>query len=317
MTASVHEWNWKGELLTFCQHSFCSAPKYKSEQLLSLEWRSECTVECPYELITSPTNDSKYCVTTKSTTHKKKKSEAEAAEQMIDKLKKMLEPFEIKLKQLRKQKTQKEILSVVESLFTDEYINDSTFMRQWIQSNPEQWIPIHDIMNMSMLNSEFGEKSWNNDQCSRLKQVFIEMIQIKSKTLEVSNDEQYIRRKKQIDDICTKNQIRSEELKLNGNQLFADKKFQDAIKCYLDALKYDQSDYKIAMNLSLTYLKAKDLDSALKYANIAIQQQPKYAKPYARAAAVLFEMHMPKQAIATMDHAIRNTKMQNKQYIEC
>ena len=44
---------------------------------------------------------------------------------------------------------------------------------------------------------------------------------------------------------------KSEKLKNNGNQLFGERKYRQALWNYLEAMKYDESDYRIPMNLMI------------------------------------------------------------------
>ena len=84
--------DWKGQLQTFCRHYSCSIPKYASEQLISAEWCSKCTVEYPNTLLSKQNDHTTQSVTTTSTNRKKKESQADAARQMLSKLKSLLSP---------------------------------------------------------------------------------------------------------------------------------------------------------------------------------------------------------------------------------
>ena len=324
--------NWKGQLQTFCTRHSCSVPIYSSRQLISTEWEIECKVEFPKRLLFTGkqerksndcNNDNMEVVVTKATKQKKRESESVAAQSMINKLNKMLSThiLDIKhdkhLRKLRKDHSKsKKTLDILESLFIDENVENSVFMQQLIQKNDGQWILLDDILRMPVFYESYGIFGWKEHHYQQSKIVFTEMVENYSEILEISNDKQYIRRKELFDDIYPINQIKSEQLKQSGNNFFKENKYKQAINQYLEALKFNENDYKIAMNLSLSYLKIKETENALKFANKAIRIKPTLSKPYARAAAALFEMNKIRQAIATIDIAISYTKGNTEQYIE-
>ena len=309
--------NFKGELQTFCARHLFSTPKYKSIQVLQTsEWRSQCIVTFSKRLLLNEATDSKdddeqKVFITEATKQKKKESHAYAAEKMLSKLESILSDdvllnirHEKHMKKLIKDKSKLlYTLQILESLFSSSQIENSVVMQKLIESSKEQWISLDDILKMPTFQDSFGEYGWRNDQYQKSKDVFIKLIEDKSEILEISSDKQYIRRK-ELFDILIKDQTKSEKLKKCGNELFKQDKFEEAINKYLDALKYNKNDHKILMNLSLTYLKVKDMENALEFATKAINSKPNASKPYARAAQCLFAMKRLNQAIATIKIAL-------------
>ena len=209
---------------------------------------------------------------------------------------------------------QSNVLYSLEALFDAGNIRKSVFLQQLIQKNADQWISVDDILKLPQFSELFGEYGWTKSQYEQNKHIFIKMVQTESQILEISDDKQYIRRIEPFRAIGQQNQMQSEQMKQRGNELFQQKKYRECIVEYLEALRLNESDYKIAMNLSCAYLAIEEYENALKYANKSISIQPLYSKPYARAAMVLFAMNKTQKAIATIGHAIRH-QPDNQQYI--
>ena len=197
-------------------------------------------------------------------------------------------------------------LSVLESLFTDESVRHSLIMQDLLQCNDGQWISVHTIANMPMLCQSFGEYGWNEEQSQAIIALFVGMVQNHSQTLQISEDTKCIRRKELFDGILQRNESLSEKLRFEGMELLALHKYERAILKYLEAMQYNICDYRISMHLSSAYLRIKDCENALKFANKAIMLQPSFSTPYVRAAKVLYEMEQLQRAIATMEHALLN-----------
>lgn len=77
------------------------------------------------------------------------------------------------------------------------------------------------------------------------------------------------------------------ELKEKGNSALAAGNFDEAIKCYSDAINFDKSNHVLFSNRSAAYAKAGKFEEALRDAERTIEIQPNWAKGYSRKGAAL------------------------------
>ncbi|KAG5843454.1 hypothetical protein ANANG_G00151120 [Anguilla anguilla] len=77
------------------------------------------------------------------------------------------------------------------------------------------------------------------------------------------------------------------ELKDQGNKALSDGWFEEAVRCYTDALTLDPSNHVLYSNRSAAHAKKGDYESALQDACNTIELKPDWAKGYSRKAAAL------------------------------
>ena len=68
-----------------------------------------------------------------------------------------------------------------------------------------------------------------------------------------------------------------DEIKTKANNYFNKEDYENAINCYLDALKISKTSNEkliIYKNLAFTYLKLEEYESALNYCNLALELSP-------------------------------------------
>ncbi len=65
-----------------------------------------------------------------------------------------------------------------------------------------------------------------------------------------------------------------------GNKLATEKKYNEAVKQYEEALKIDPKNNQISLILGLAYANTGALDEALKYTNLAAKTEPSYTAFY-------------------------------------
>jgi len=76
-------------------------------------------------------------------------------------------------------------------------------------------------------------------------------------------------------------------LKEKGDQYIKEKLFENAVKCYSDALENDSDNHKILSNRSLAYFKLGKLEEALQDAERCIKMDPKFGRGYMRKCLAL------------------------------
>jgi DnaJ family protein C protein 7 len=81
-----------------------------------------------------------------------------------------------------------------------------------------------------------------------------------------------------------------EKIKKEGNNLYDQKKYEEAIKVYSQALQLDPDHKKynsiILINRSLSYQKLEKYNDAINDANLSIKINPKYARAYTKRANI-------------------------------
>lgn len=82
----------------------------------------------------------------------------------------------------------------------------------------------------------------------------------------------------------------AEELKKNGNEFFNNGSYNNALKYYMAALNYDQENFIICSNISLTFFKIGNYKDSLQLAEKCIKLNDKHSKGYYRKAVCLEEM---------------------------
>ncbi|XP_052268547.1 hsp70-Hsp90 organising protein-like, partial [Dreissena polymorpha] len=83
--------------------------------------------------------------------------------------------------------------------------------------------------------------------------------------------------------------LKSEELRLQGNECVKAGKYTEAVLHYTHALDTDRQNHLIYSNRSLAFLKLQQYYLAMQDANTTIRLQPKWPKGYFRKGEVEFQ----------------------------
>lgn len=79
----------------------------------------------------------------------------------------------------------------------------------------------------------------------------------------------------------------SDSSRLRGNNYFKLKRYEDALKCYMDALKDQPYEAKILINIAQVYIKWNAIDDALEFLSRVLRVDPTHTKGLSRMAHVL------------------------------
>uniref|UniRef100_A0AAV2JDT2 Tetratricopeptide repeat protein 31 n=1 Tax=Knipowitschia caucasica TaxID=637954 RepID=A0AAV2JDT2_KNICA len=81
--------------------------------------------------------------------------------------------------------------------------------------------------------------------------------------------------------------IRSKQLAAFGNRLAANEQYDEAIKCFTEAIKLNPQEYKLFGNRSFCFEKIQQFDEALSDAEIALSMEPNWIKGLFRKGKAL------------------------------
>lgn len=96
----------------------------------------------------------------------------------------------------------------------------------------------------------------------------------------------------------------SAEWKAEGNKLFGEKKFNEALECYSKAIELSPADHVLYSNRSGCYASLEDFDNALKDAEKCLEIDPKFVKGYSRKANALFNLGKEEEAVKIADEGL-------------
>ena len=105
--------------------------------------------------------------------------------------------------------------------------------------------------------------------------------------------------------------LNTTELKNEGNQLFKDKNYKEAIEKYMEALAYSNSDEENSVlhsNISATYCKLEEFGKALDHAAVATKKNPDWYKAWYRLSFVLYKLEKIDQAKKAIDKTLELCK---------
>jgi len=100
-----------------------------------------------------------------------------------------------------------------------------------------------------------------------------------------------------------------EELKHEGNLLFKNKKYQEAIDIYEKAMDFAKTNQQIAIinqNISVSYEHLEDLNKALDFCNKSISASPNYSRAMIRKGTINHKKGNYKEAVETFYQALKN-----------
>jgi len=85
--------------------------------------------------------------------------------------------------------------------------------------------------------------------------------------------------------------------KAKGNEFFREKKWDEAIKCYTEAISLDSNDASFFSNRSACHAGKEEWKSAFEDAEKVIKLRPTWAKGYSRKGLALYKMNKMEEAL--------------------
>ncbi|UJR23346.1 hypothetical protein I4U23_026360 [Adineta vaga] len=107
---------------------------------------------------------------------------------------------------------------------------------------------------------------------------------------------------------------KGEAIKEKGNKHFLQKKYNDAIHCYNQALKQNGEKAIYYVNRALCYIKLKQWDKVYQDARHCLDLDPNYIKAHAYVGQCYIEQQRYDEAITCFKQALDLCKMQNKNF---
>jgi len=98
---------------------------------------------------------------------------------------------------------------------------------------------------------------------------------------------------------------RAEAFKEKGNRAFGEKRFDEAINFYTEAIKIDNRNHVYFSNRSAAYMGKNMYSQALDDAEVCTKLNPKWGKGYFRRAVALLALSRAKDAEAVLQEGIR------------
>jgi len=106
----------------------------------------------------------------------------------------------------------------------------------------------------------------------------------------------------------------AEEFKEAGNKAFSAKNYDEAIKCYTDAIKLDKTNHVFFSNRSASYAGKRKWDEAISDAKECIRLNPSFIKGYYRLSNALIEKDDLENATSAIKQGLNvdpdNTQLQ-------
>jgi len=103
--------------------------------------------------------------------------------------------------------------------------------------------------------------------------------------------------------------------KMKGNGFFKQKNWDEAIKCYTEAISLDDTDASFYSNRSACYAGKEDYKEALEDAEKVIKLRPKWSKGYSRKGLALFKLNKMEDALACYEEGLKH-EPQNASLLE-
>ncbi|RHZ80641.1 hypothetical protein Glove_134g64 [Diversispora epigaea] len=94
-----------------------------------------------------------------------------------------------------------------------------------------------------------------------------------------------------------------EKLRLQGNQSYKNRRYEDSLESYLKALEIDPNDLLVNSNCAQVLIKLGRFDDALIYAENCIRLNRTWSKGYYRKGCILFEQKKYQEALSTFTAA--------------
>jgi len=96
------------------------------------------------------------------------------------------------------------------------------------------------------------------------------------------------------------------EAKAKGNGFFKEKKWDDAIKCYTEAISLDNTNASFFSNRSACHAGKEDWKNALDDAEKVIKLRPTWAKGYSRKGLALFKLNKMEDAMECYNDGLKH-----------
>jgi len=93
-------------------------------------------------------------------------------------------------------------------------------------------------------------------------------------------------------------QQKASEAKNRGNSAFQNKKYDEAIAAFTEAIQYDQSNHVLYSNRSAAYASKEDYQHALEDALKTVQLKPDWGKSYSRLGSAYYGLGNLEEAVA-------------------
>ncbi|CAF0918970.1 unnamed protein product [Rotaria sordida] len=107
---------------------------------------------------------------------------------------------------------------------------------------------------------------------------------------------------------------KGEAIKEKGNNHFLQKKYNDAISCYNQALKQNGEKATYYVNRALCYIKLKQWDKVYQDVHHSLDLDPNYIKAHAYLGQYYIEQQQYDEAITCFKRALELCKIQNKNF---
>ncbi|CAM9252279.1 unnamed protein product, partial [Ectocarpus fasciculatus] len=177
---------------------------------------------------------------------------------------------------------------------TDEEANTEQFHRLRYNSNYsrwDQWVPSDPATKLELEEREKLEEKKRNEEFEKNNKEFCD---------------------KYLHDMTEREKEKNKKIqgadssRLRGNNYFKHKKFDDALKCYMDALKDQPFDPKILINIAQVHIKCDRTEDALEFLARVLRVDSAHTKALSRKGHVLSSLGRIAEALESARKALGN-----------
>ena len=97
----------------------------------------------------------------------------------------------------------------------------------------------------------------------------------------------------------------ADELKNKGNKALAEKKFEEAVKYYTEAIQLDSSNHVLYSNRSAAYATMKDWNKALADARKTVELKADWSKGWSRVGAAQHGLGNLEEALHAYEEGLK------------
>ncbi|CAL9686857.1 unnamed protein product [Knipowitschia caucasica] len=119
------------------------------------------------------------------------------------------------------------------------------------------------------------------------KDEIVSDVHVKNESKESRIVDEKVEEHKEVIPVVDQYTIRSKQLAAFGNRLAANEQYDEAIKCFTEAIKLNPQEYKLFGNRSFCFEKIQQFDEALSDAEIALSMEPNWIKGLFRKGKAL------------------------------